>query len=93
MSSEEFISKQFNEAGDFNAVNAAEKWCAENGISVGRMQRGDPRGLMYGDFDIQKWRNLDAKDRAALHGQMTGDMRNGPVVVRIKPRSTISESK
>lgn len=80
------IEKTFNQAGDFAAATAAEAWCAENGISVGTMQRHDPRGLLYGDFHIQKWRNLRDFERRALSGQMNGDMRNGPVTVRIKPR-------
>ncbi len=69
---------------DFAAARAAERWCEEHGYSVGRSQRGSPRGLLRGNYDIQKWRNLTASDRAALDGTMTGDMRNGPVVVWIK---------
>ena len=77
------IVETFKQSGDFQAMYAAEAWCAENGVSVGSTQRGDPRGLLYGDFMIAKWRNLDAAERAELHGQMTGDMRNGPVQVSI----------
>ena len=77
-----FIEKlTFSNAGDFKAMQAAEDWCAERGISVGQRQRGDPRGLLRGDFLIAKWRNLTGKERAKLDGLMTGDMRNGPVVV------------
>lgn len=75
------MKKVFDEAGDFSACNAAEKWCKENGVSVGSMQRGDPRGLIRGDVSIAKWRNLRQADKDALDGQMTGDMRNGPVTV------------
>lgn len=58
-------------AGDVSgAVIAAEAWCAERRISVGRMQAKNPRGLMFGDVDIQKWRNLSAADRNLLHGVM-----------------------
>lgn len=74
----------FDQAGDFNAVAAAEAWCAARGLSVGRMERGQPRGLLFGDFDIQKWHNLSAVERRALSGRMTGDMRNGPVVVEVR---------
>ncbi len=49
-------------------VDAALREC---GFSVGRMQAHSPRGILFGDFDIQKWRNLDLADREALHGQVT----------------------
>ncbi len=68
---------------DFSACRAAEQWCEQNGISVGGMQGGAPRGLLRGEFDISKWRNLSTRDRAALHGQMMGSMRDGPVVVEM----------
>ena len=76
---EETVKVEFNDAGDFAAVRAAEEWCAKYGLSVGPMQRGEPRGILFGDYDIQKWRNLRQADKDALHGMMTGDMRNGPV--------------
>lgn len=77
----------FTHRGDFAACHAAEQWCADHGISVGRMQGPEPRGLLWGDFDIQKWRNLSAADRAELNGTMTGNMREGPVVVAISERA------
>ena len=67
---------------DFAAVDAAEKWIRENGYSVGSMQRGAPRGILKGDFDIAKWRNLNTKERAELDGLMEGG-RGGPVTIRI----------
>ena len=82
------ITKAFNQVGDFVACNAAEEWCKENGISVGRMQGPAPRGLLRGDFDIAKWRNLSRSEIEQLHGRMTGDMRNGPVVVSINAGET-----
>jgi hypothetical protein len=74
------MNKTFTGTG---AARDAEAWCEERGISIGRMQQGSPRGLLVGDFEIQKWRNLNAKERAALHGVMTGDMRNGPVMIKL----------
>ena len=70
---------------DFGDSEEAEKWLADRGFSVGRMQGKDPRGILYGDFDIQKWRNLSAEQRCFLDGWMVGDMRNGPVLVRALP--------
>lgn len=78
------MQKIFTECGDFEACRKAEQWCEDKGISVGRMQAGDPRGLKLGDYDIQKWRNLDFNERAQLDGTMTGDMRFGPIIVTLK---------
>lgn len=72
---------EFKDAGDFAAVRAAEDWCAKYGLAVGSMERGKPRGILFGDYDIAKWHNLRQADKDALHGTMTGDMRNGPVLV------------
>lgn len=71
----------FSDTGDFAAMRAAEAWCAKHGLSVGEMQLGKPRGILFGDFAIAKWRNLRQADKDALHGTMTGDMRHGPVLV------------
>lgn len=79
-----FPQTVFRETGDFAARDAAERWCSQRGVSVGRAQRGAPCGLLYGEFDIQKWRNLRSGDRAALDGIMVGDLRDGPVTVYLK---------
>lgn len=77
------MQELFNQPGEFEAMRAAEAWCAERGISVGRMERGKPRGLLYGDFDIAKWHNMRKHEIEALDGRMTGDMRHGPVIVEV----------
>jgi hypothetical protein len=77
----------FDDEGDWNAVQRAERWCAACGISVGTMQGKDPRGLRYGEYRIAKWRNLSSDDVAALDGIMKGDMRNGPVTIVIRDRA------
>lgn len=77
------LIKVFKQEGDFSACDAAERFCKELGLSVGTMQRRDPRGLMFGDIDIEKWRNLSDQERKALHGIMTGYMRDGPVTVTV----------
>lgn len=77
------ITETFTQPGDFNALRAAEAWCAERGISVGQSERGSPCGLLYGEFNIAKWHNLSACERRKLHGLMTGDIRSGPVNVSI----------
>lgn len=59
----------------FRSDEEAEQVLKAAGFSVGRLQRSDPRGVMFGDFDIQKWRNLSAADKSSLDGQMC---RHGP---------------
>lgn len=78
-------TKTFTAPGDYAACHLAESWFTERGFSVGRMQGQDPRGIIHGTYDIQKWRNLNHAERAALDGTMTGSMRNGPITVTLLP--------
>lgn len=45
------------------------------GFSVGSMQRSDPRGVMFGDVKIAKWRNLTYAERGQCHARY---LRDGP---------------
>ena len=76
---------KFEGKEDFEAYNKAGKFLKENGFSYGSMERDKPIGIMYGDYNIAKWRNLDSSDRDNLHGQMTAEtsFRFGPVFVDI----------
>ena len=74
---------KFDNKGDFQAYYAAERWCMENGFSVGTMDGRNPIGIVRGDADISKWHNLSKKDIASLDGRITGDMRSGPVTVEV----------
>jgi hypothetical protein len=66
----------------FRSFHAAEVFCKEQGFSVGRMQRDSPIGIKRGEWDIQKWRNLDRKDRKLMDGAILGsDKRHGPILV------------
>jgi len=65
-----FKSHVFEGEGAFSAMRAATDWLGSMGFSVGRMQARSPQGILFGDFDIQKWRNLNPAQRAVLHGQM-----------------------
>lgn len=78
--------KTFDQAGTFAATRAAEQWLKENGYSVGPgCAPSRKRGILRGDtWDIAKWRNMTQRERAALDGVMTGDMRDGPVTVSLK---------
>ncbi len=75
---------------EFEANNKAEQFLRDAGFSVGRMERQEPRGILFGEYDIQKWRNLRSPEREILHGQMTtptGSPRTGPIEIRIFERA------
>ena len=74
----------FSGGSDFQAYALATKWCRDNGISYGSTQCGVPVGLMRGDCDISKWRNLSQEERAQLDGTISGDFRNGPLILQMK---------
>ena len=61
----------FNQEGVFEAYRAACKWCEENGYSHGSMCRDMPIGLLKGNWQIAKWRNLDSSERESLAGTMS----------------------
>lgn len=73
---------------DWEAMHAAEAWCRARGFSVGVLQADAPRGILLGEnIAIAKWRNLDAEDRADLHGIMEAPgrtWRTGPVTITIR---------
>lgn len=53
---------------NFPNEETAQQALADAGFSLGSLQRSDPRGIMYGDFNVQKWRNLSKRDVDNLHG-------------------------
>lgn len=59
----------------FPTDDAAVRALEAAGFSVGRLQASSPRGVMFGDFDIQKWRNLRPGDKESLDGHLC---RHGP---------------
>lgn len=75
--------KAFDADGDFGAYYAACEWLKQNGFSYGSMQRDDPMGIMKGDWEIAKWRNLSESDKKSLDGQMSF-VRGGKCTVSIK---------
>lgn len=52
----------------FRGLAELEAWTREHGLSLGRLQRDDPQGILIEDADVQKWRLLSEDDRAALDG-------------------------
>ncbi len=75
----------FAQVGDFAANRAAIMALEANGFSLGPMQRGAPRAVMFGEYDISKWRNLSHDERREAHGTLTGDGRQGPLVFCLLP--------
>lgn len=55
----------------FDSDASAIAWLEPLGFSVGRLQGPAPRGILFGNYDIQKWRNLRPADVDALHGTLT----------------------
>jgi hypothetical protein len=75
--------------GDFVALESARSWLRSRGYSYGELQADAPTGIMHGDFDIAKWRNISTEDRAELDGVMNAPgrtYRTGPVFVELRRR-------
>lgn len=77
------VKLMFVEAGEFKAYYAAQDWLKVRGFSCGSGQRGAPSGILFGECAISKWKNMIIAQQRALHGELTGDHREGPVVVTI----------
>lgn len=75
---------------DFEAFYKACDFLKDRGFSVGSMQRDDPIGIRYGNWDIAKWRNLAEDDISKLDGTITGNKREGPVTVSITNADVLS---
>ena len=85
MSKPTAITKRvFAGEGDFVAFGTACDWLKRLGYSIGSMQRGDPIGVMRGDYSISKWRNLSAAEREDLDGTIEGSKRTGPITVTLR---------
>ena len=83
---------KFDQVGDFCAVNNARDWLKNNGYSYGSMCMDMPIGILKGNWTIAKWRNLTAKERNQLDGQITSkDFRAGPVTIFLKEPATNEE--
>jgi hypothetical protein len=68
----------------FSAISEAEKWCKENGYSVGTMCAEYPMGIKKGNYHIEKWRNLSSEDIDKLDGHISGEFRSGDVTITLK---------
>lgn len=78
------FEKRFEASGTFGALNEAQKFCSTLGIAVGSLCRDKPIGLLVGEADIDKWRNLTPEDVRQLDGVLIaddGNFRDGPVTL------------
>ena len=75
----------FDRDGDFAAANDATAFLKAAGFSVGSSQRGAPTAVMFGDYAVSKWKNLNHDERRETHATLTGDNRNGPLTFRLLP--------
>lgn len=73
----------FGNGTDFSAAREAEAYIASHGFSIGPSCAGLPRGLLYGVWQIAKWRNLTHTEILQLHGTLTVCGRRGPLHLKI----------
>lgn len=81
------VQRVFKGRGEFQALRCARRWCEALGLSVGELQGPAPVGVLVGMWNIAKWRNLTAAQKAGLDGKLTaggGSWRHGPVVLTLK---------
>lgn len=79
---------RFEAEGTFEALSQAQKWCLENDIAMGSLERDRPVGLMWGaeEHFISKWTRMTKAEQDELDGRLTGDKRHGPIEIHIKRR-------
>lgn len=75
----------FTAMGEWEAGDQAEAFLKQLGFSLGSDQRGAPTAVMFGDYAVSKWKNLNQDERRETHATLTGDRRYGPVTFRFLP--------
>lgn len=75
---------RFHGAGTFAARDAADRFARAAGFTIGQSCAGQPTCLMFGDYDwVAKWKNLRPAERTGCHAVMSGDQRNGPLMIKL----------
>lgn len=69
----------------FDNEDLAEKALKDCGFSLGTLQRDAARGILHGNYDIAKWRNLPQDDIHRLHGAYRRQRCDGSVLIWMKP--------
>lgn len=78
------LTIEFKREGTFQSFYAAQSWLGEHGYSYGSMCSPQPIGVLKGDWNIAKWKNLTAKEKRELDGIMISDnWREGSVKIKI----------
>jgi hypothetical protein len=74
-----------NDGSTFSGIYAAEKWCKEQGYTIGSMERSKPIGLKKDCSYISKWSNMTSSEHKMLDGviEPVGSFRNGDAEVTI----------
>ncbi len=75
----------FYAMGTWAALREAEAFLKGAGFSIGSGQRGAPTAVMFGDYLVSKWKNLNHDERRETHATLTGDNREGPLTLRLLP--------
>ncbi|MES2671577.1 MAG: hypothetical protein V4673_14330 [Pseudomonadota bacterium] len=73
----------FGNGTEFSAEREAEGYLSQHGFSIAPSCAASPRGILYGDWQIAKWRNLTRTEILQLHGTLTGSGRTGPLHLKI----------
>lgn len=81
------FAKTFENTGhDHSGLDAARAWLRDHGFSYGSLQGPAPVGILRGEYEIAKWRNLTARERRELHGTIEPGplgFRAGPAIVKL----------
>lgn len=74
----------FDVPGTWQALRSAERWCTEKGYGTGSGDYPNPIAISDGPYDhTQKWHNFTTHEKKTCFGIITGDMREGPMTIRI----------
>ena len=80
-------SQEFKVEGTFQSMYAAHSFLKENGYDYGSSCAMMPTAIMKGDYysyDLpHKWKNFTNAQKKSVHGVITGELRNGPVFVKL----------
>lgn len=55
---------------DHSGLRACQEWLTANGFSYGPLCRDQPVGVLKGDYQIAKWRNLNHYEQQLLDGEI-----------------------